>query len=276
MPGLLVQTVRLREATVSHCAFDPGWRWSRTVGVELGLTSCPIRHVGYCLSGRMHVQADDGRAVVIGAGSVFDVPPGHDKWVIGDDPWVAVEWGGSSRAAQAAAEDAAGRRLATVLFTDLVASTEQLRRLGDARWRDLLAAHDTSMRHLINSHRGREVATTGDGFLAVFDSPTRAVRCGAEMVRAATDLGLGIRVGAHTGEIEEVGDAVRGIAVHTAARVMAIAGDGEVLVSATTAALLEGSGLRLADAGTHRLKGLDGERRVFRLTTAPVRGGVAG
>ena len=106
--------------------------------------------------------------------------------------------------------------------------------------------------------RGREVKTTGDGVLAVFDSPARAVGCAVAMTRSTRQIGVEIRVGVHTGEIEAVGDDVRGIAVHTAARVTALAGAGEVLVSATTAGLLEGSSVRLEDAGTHELKGIDG------------------
>ena len=199
---------------------------------------------------------------------VFDIPPGHDKWVVGDEPWIAIEWGASSRAARAVMDDGGARSLATLLFTDIVDSTASLQRLGDAAWHDLLAAHNARLREQLNVFRGREVKTTGDGVLAVFDSPARAVGCAVAMTRSTRQIGVEIRVGVHTGEIEAVGDDVRGIAVHTAARVTALAGAGEVLVSATTAGLLEGSSVRLEDAGTHELKGIDGPRQLFRVVDA--------
>ena len=155
--------------------------------------------------------------------------------------------------------------LATVLFTDIVDSTATLERMGDTAWHDVLTAHNRLLRDELNVFRGREVATTGDGFLAVFDSATRAVRCGSAMARSAETLGLAIRVGIHTGEVEFVGPDARGLAVHAAARVMSFAGPGDVFVSSTTKDLLEGSGLALEDAGRRELKGLAGERRLFRL-----------
>ena len=163
------------------------------------------------------------------------------------------------------ARRAGERILATVLFTDIVDSTAILQRVGDAAWRDMLATHNRLLREDLNQFRGREVATTGDGFLAVFDGATRAVRCGLAMTRSAQRAGLAIRVGLHTGEVEMEGPNARGVAVHAAARVMSFATASEVLVSWTTRDLLEGSGLTLEDAGTHELKGLDGERRLFRL-----------
>jgi class 3 adenylate cyclase len=217
------------------------------------------------MSGTMHVVMDDGQTLDIGPDTVFDIPPGHDKWVLGEVPWVCIEWGASGRALSAALHDTSARSLATVLFTDIVDSTITLERIGDAAWRDLLAAHNARLREELNVYRGREVKTTGDGILAVFDSPTRAVQCAAAMLRSTQAIGVEIRVGVHTGEIELVGDDVRGIAVHTAARILGLAGRNEVLVSATTADLLEGSGLVLEDAGVHNLKGMSAARQVFRL-----------
>jgi class 3 adenylate cyclase len=124
------------------------------------------------------------------------------------------------------------------------------------------------MRAELNLFRGREISTTGDGFLAVFDSPTRAVLCAAAMTRAATTLGLAIRIGIHTGEIVFVGRDARGLAVHAAACVLSVAGPGQVLVSSTTRDLLEGSGIEFVDAGTYELKGLSGPRTLARLVTA--------
>jgi class 3 adenylate cyclase len=178
---------------------------------------------------------------------------------------VTVEWT-SARIVGIAPDGPGERVLSTVLFTDIVDSTATLQRLGDDVWRDLLHRHNARLRGDLNRFRGREVATTGDGFLAVFDGASRAVRCGLAMARSARDIDLPIRVGVHTGEVEFIGGNVRGMAVHTAARVMGLAGPDEVVVSATTAGLLEGSGVVLEDAGSHELKGLTGPRQVFRVT----------
>ena len=265
MPNFYYATVELGEATVGHCQFNPGWRWSVDVGPLFGRTSCPIRHVGYSISGSSRVEMDDGSSLDIGPDTAFDVPPGHDHWVVGNEPWETIEWGGSGRAVQAALEESITRILATVLFTDIVDSTATLERIGDAAWRNALATHDARLRMHLNVHGGREVKTTGDGVLAVFDSPTRAVRCARDMVRSTRGGDLAIRVGVHTGELELVGDDVRGIAVHVAARVLGLGSRDEVMVSSTTRELLEGSGLAFADAGAHELKGLSGVRRVYRL-----------
>lgn len=158
--------------------------------------------------------------------------------------------------------------IVTVLFTDIVDSTATLRRIGDMAWRELLIAHNAHLRDELNGFRGREIKTTGDGLLAAFDSPSRAVRCAAAMARVAQAMDLPIRVGIHTGEVEFVGDDARGLAVHTAARVMSLGGPGDVFVSSTTRELLEGSDLTLEDAGEHDLKGLPGARRVYRLLSS--------
>ena len=269
MPKVRFDTVSLDDATVGHCIFQPGWRWSADLGPVMGMTSCPMRHLGYTMTGSLRVVMDDGEMLDIGPDSVFDIPPGHDKWVLGDEPWVTIEWGGSGRAmGEAQAEPGGVRSLATVMFTDIVDSTATLARVGDAAWRALLRTHDARLREELNVYRGREIKTTGDGFLAVFDSATRAVRCAAAMTRSARAMDLHIRVGVHTGEVETSGGDVRGIAVHAASRIVTLAGPDEVLVSSTTGDLLEGSGLVLEDAGEHELKGLSGTRQVFRLGAA--------
>jgi pimeloyl-ACP methyl ester carboxylesterase len=158
------------------------------------------------------------------------------------------------------------RVLATVLFTDIVSSTERLAQLGDHRWKDLLQRHDKLVRHEISRHRGREVDHTGDGFLVRFDGPARAIRCAVSIREAVREVGLEIRAGLHTGEIEMIGDSVRGIAVHIAARVMADAGPGEVLASSTVKDLIAGSGIEFEDRGAHALKGVPGEWRLFAVT----------
>jgi class 3 adenylate cyclase len=151
------------------------------------------------------------------------------------------------------------RVLATVMFTDIVDSTRKAAALGDRRWRDLLGRHDTLMRRELDRHRGREVKTFGDGFLATFDGPARAIRCACSARDAMRGLGLEVRAGLHTGECELIGDDVGGIAVNIGARVGSVAGPGEVLVSRTVTDLVAGSGIEFTDRGVHSLKGVPGE-----------------
>jgi class 3 adenylate cyclase len=155
------------------------------------------------------------------------------------------------------------RILATVLFTDVVDSTRKAAELGDARWKELLADHDQRARDQIARHRGNYVKGTGDGLLATFDGPARAVRCAQAIGEAVAPLGVAIRTGCHTGEIELVGDDVQGISVHIGARVAALAGAGEVLVSSTVKDLVAGSGLVFEDRGLHALKGVPDEWHLF-------------
>ena len=155
------------------------------------------------------------------------------------------------------------RILATLLFTDIVDSTARAAELGDRRWRELLEKHHALVRRQLERHRGREVDTAGDGFLARFDGPARAVRCAAAIRDAVAGLGLSIRAGLHTGECELARGRVAGIAVHLGARILALAGPGEVLVSATVKDLVAGSGLSFADRGVHTLKGVPGQWNVF-------------
>jgi len=156
------------------------------------------------------------------------------------------------------------RVLATILFTDLVGSTEAVRRLGDETWARLLESHHATVRRELDRFEGEEIDTAGDGFLATFDGPARAIRCALAIERAVQQLGLEIRLGLHTGEVERpAGGAPRGIAVHVAARIAALAGPGDVLVSATTRDLVAGSGLAFDDHGEFELKGLEERRRVY-------------
>src|SRR5439155_21937570 len=155
------------------------------------------------------------------------------------------------------------RILATVLFTDIVGSTGHAVRLGDRRWRDLQERHHALVRRELARHRGREVDTAGDGFLATFDGPARAIRCAVAISQGVRDLGLEVRAGLHTGECELAGESVVGIAVHTGARVMARASPGEVLVSGTVKDLVAGAGLEFADRGLHAFRGVPGEWRLY-------------
>ncbi len=155
------------------------------------------------------------------------------------------------------------RALATVLFTDIVSSTERAVTLGDDTWRRTLDTHDALIDREIERHRGRKVNTTGDGMLATFDGPARAVRCAQAICAVVRSLGIDVRAGLHTGEIEVRGKDIGGIAVHIGARVAALAGPGEVLVSSTVRDLVSGSGITFTDRGFHRLKGVPDEWRVF-------------
>jgi pimeloyl-ACP methyl ester carboxylesterase len=155
------------------------------------------------------------------------------------------------------------RVLATVMFTDVVGSTERASELGDARWRELLAAYQAAVRRELTRFRGRQVKTLGDGCLATFDGPARAIRCGRAIAEAAGTLGLEVRVGLHAGEVELMDGDVGGIAVHIAARVGALAEAGEVLVSSTVKDLVAGSGIQFVDRGATQLRGIADEWRLF-------------
>ena len=155
------------------------------------------------------------------------------------------------------------RVLATIMFTDIVGSTARAAALGDRRWQDLLDSHNALVRKELERFRGHEVDTAGDGFLATFDGPARAIRCGLAISAGTRGIGLDVRVGLHTGEIELAGDDIRGIAVHIGSRVAAMAGPGEVLVSGTVKDLVAGSGIEFEDRGLHALKGVPGEWRIL-------------
>lgn len=163
----------------------------------------------------------------------------------------------------AAAPVATDRFLATILFVDIVRSTERVTAIGDAAWRELLERYYTIVRRQLALFGGVEVDTAGDGLLAHFDGPGRAIRCANAIERSATELGLEVRAGVHTGEVERSGSAIRGIAVHVAARVAGIGTAGEVIVTSTVRDLMAGSGLEFVDRGMHVLKGVVGERQVL-------------
>src|SRR5215211_3803277 len=161
------------------------------------------------------------------------------------------------------AEPEPDRMLATVLFTDIVGSTRTAAELGDKRWHGVLDRHDQTVRQALDRFRGRAVKSTGDGFLATFDGPARAVRCARAIVEASAGQGVRVRAGLHTGEIEVIGDDIGGIGVHIAARVSALAGPSEVLVSRTVKDLVAGSGLEFSERGAHQLKGVPDEWELY-------------
>jgi class 3 adenylate cyclase len=264
-PNGQIETVTHHENTIGRFVLEPGWRWSQDVGPIASTRTCQVHHVGVVLKGALHLETDAGEAFEFVAGDVYDIPPGHDAWVIGNDTYEAIEFAG----ARIFAAPADGERvLAAMLVTDIVDSTSHLKRLGDSAWRELLMDHNHHARIEINRFRGREIQTTGDGFLAVFDGPARAVRCAQAIDASIARLGIAIRAGVHTGEVEFLANNVRGLAVHEAARVASAAKAGEVLISSTTKVLLAGSDLAFESAGMHELKGLGETRELFRLTNA--------
>jgi len=261
-PNGRVETVSHKETTIGRFSMEPGWRWSRDVGPIAQTRWCQIHHQGVVLKGRLRVESETGEVCEFEVDDVYDIPPGHDATVPGDETFEAIEFASARIYAMPADGD---RVLAAVLCTDIVDSTLHLRRLGDSAWRELLTKHNRQTRDELNLFRGREIVTTGDGFVAIFDGPARAVRCAQAIGASVSSLGLAIRAGIHTGEVELVGTDVRGLAVHEAARVAGVATAGEVLVSTTTKLLLAGSGLAFESAGIHQLKGFGDASELFRL-----------
>ena len=263
-PNGRIETVSHHETTIGRILAEPGWRWSRDVRPIAQTQSCQIHHLGVVLKGRLRIETDAGEVCELEVDDVYDIPPGHDAAVVGDETFEAIEFA----SAQIFAVPSYGDRiLAAILCTDIVDSTSHLRRLGDSAWRELLTEHNRRTRGELNRSRGREIQTTGDGFLAIFDGPARAVRCAQAIGSSVANLGIAVRAGIHTGEVELVGTDVRGVAVHEAARVAGAATAGEVLVSATTKLLLAGSGLSFESAGIHQLKGLGEACELFRLAS---------
>jgi class 3 adenylate cyclase len=158
------------------------------------------------------------------------------------------------------------RVLATVLFTDLVDSTRSAARVGDRAWAGTLDRHLSDARNTVSAHGGQTVKTTGDGVLALFSGPAQGIRCAQHIVAEARDLGLNLRSGLHTGEVERTGDDVAGLAVHLAARILSVAGTGEILVSRTVRDLVIGSELTFADRGEHELKGIPDRWSLYAVT----------
>jgi class 3 adenylate cyclase len=245
--------------------YEPGWRWSVDVKPIAGTDACGYHHVGVTLQGRLRIQMGDGTELEIGPGDVFEIPPGHDAWVLGDTPWVSVDWE-AMRTYGRGAGHPGGLVLGSILITDIVDSTALASRVGPARWRDLLAQHNERAQRVIDRYQGRLVKTTGDGVLALFDSTERAIRAAVGIREAVQQLELQVRAGIHTGEVELLPDDVRGLAVHVAARIQDLAAPGEILVSGTSRDLLEDSDLTFEDRGSHELKGISGGRQVFALT----------
>jgi class 3 adenylate cyclase len=265
-PNGKVEIVELDDNAIGLMSYEPGWRWSKDVKPLVATDGCQNHHIAITLSGRLRFAMPDGTELEVGPGEVFGAPPGHDAWVVGDEPWVGADFQGMRTYAKPRYEDAV-RQLASMVFTDIVESTRRAAELGPSSWSNLVAEHNRVAGRVIDGHRGRLVKKTGDGLLAQFDGAERAVRAAISIRQAVGALGLELRIGVHTGEVEVGPDDVRGIAVHTAARIMSDAAPSEILVSATVKDLVDGSGLVFEDAGLHELKGLAGQRQLFRLVT---------
>ncbi len=178
---------RIGSQTIGRAVLEPGWRWTRNVGPRAGTPWCRVHHFNYVISGRLAFATDDGETAEIGPGEVADVPPGHDAWVVGDEPCVVLDFFGNIFDIGQPMEQP--RVLATILMSDIVESTATANRVGDAAWRDLLAEHDRVVRRQLDRFGGSEVKTTGDGFIATFPSAASALRCAAEMVAAVEAAG---------------------------------------------------------------------------------------
>jgi class 3 adenylate cyclase len=260
-PHLSGAVVRIGPLEIGRARLEPGWRWSTSIKPAVGTAWCEAHHLHLLLAGRFGVAMDDGEHAEFARGDVFDVPPGHDAWVVGDEVVDLIDIGGTAGSFGLPA--APGRLVTTILMTDIVGSTAIAEHQGDRAWHQTLADHNRLVRAQLARFRGREVNTTGDGFLATFDSAVSAIRCGGAICEAVRDTGVEVRVGIHTGEVDVRADDVAGLAVHAAARVMALAGASEVFVSSITRSLVEASGLELVPRGAHVLKGFSSPIEVF-------------
>ena len=263
MGGVAADVVELGDSTISRSMHEPGTHCPQ-ISFE-GKPVCNAHHTGYVVDGALHVEMRDGSVIELRPNDVFDIPPGHDGVVVGDRPLIAVNWAGF----RSWLPDRSGERvLVTLLFTDIVGSTEHAVALGDPRWRERLATHYRQVRTVLDRFRGREVSTAGDGFLAAFDGAARAIEAAITIRDRAARDGLPIRAGVHSGEAEVVGDDLRGVTVHEAARIGAVAASDEILVSEATRLLAGDRAFDYEVRGPFELKGLPGPRTLFAVRPA--------
>ena len=255
----------LGDFVVGRIVFEPGWRWSKDVKPIAQTEWCEYHHLGLIMEGTLHYVTPEGLEMEVSPGMLFEILPGHDAWVVGDQPVVQYDFAGM-RTFALPASSRSERILATLVCTDIVDSTATASRLGPAAWRTTLTELNAASRRQIDKYRGKVAANTGDGLISLFDGAERAVRCAMAMSDEAAKLGLQLRCGVHTGEVELLPDNVRGVAVHIVSRVTALAGADEVLVSGTTYELVADSDLRFEDRGSHELKGVTGARQIWALT----------
>ena len=258
-PSGRVELIRVGPITFGLETLEPGWRWSVDVRPIAGTDRCEFHHVGYQLSGRWIVEDRHGNPTKIVPGQLFDVPPGHDAWVVGDEACVTLDVQG---VADWAVRSPATRVLTTVLFADMVESTALAEGMGDSAWHRTLEQYREDLGLVLHAFSGTLVDTAGDGILARFDSPLAAVRAAAGIVEASGRLGIGTRVGVHTGEVDLSSTGITGLAVHVGARVLAEAHAGEVVVTATTRDLTVGT-IAYEARGSVELRGITGSRELF-------------
>lgn len=240
-------------------------RMNRGMDVSAALPAIHVPTLILARTGDLDFPIEDVRqmAAAIPGARLVELPGDDHFFWVGDSESLLAEI--QRFVGDAGVEEAElDRVLATVMFTDIVGSTERAAALGDHRWRELVDAHDSRLRGVFQRYRGHEVDSAGDGFLVTFDGPIRAVRCAVAATEAVRDLGLEIRAGLHTGEVELSGDRVRGIAVHIGARIAALAGPSEVLASSVVKDLVIGSTIAFEDRGEHPLKGVPGAWRIYR------------
>jgi class 3 adenylate cyclase len=254
----------LGDFVVGRITFQPGWKWSKDVKPIAQTEWCEYHHLGLVMEGVLHYITPDGLEMEVGPGMLYEILPGHDAWVVGDQVVIQYDFAGMRTFALPAA-GRSERTLATLVCTDIVDSTAMAERVGPAAWTTMLADLNAESRRCIDRFRGRLAATTGDGIIGMFDGAERAIECAAMIRDAAARLGFGLRVGVHTGEVELIPDNIRGVAVHVLSRVTALAAAGEVLVSGTTYELVADSDLRFEDRGRHELKGVSGARQIWAL-----------
>jgi class 3 adenylate cyclase len=254
--------VRIAGTVISRHVLQPGWSWEEHAKPLVGTDLCELYHRGVVLRGRMGVRTEEGDELVIEPNQVFDLMPRHVTWVEGDEELEMVDWAGGGGFDIQPGEES--RAMVTIMFTDIVNSTVMARDAGDVAWERTLSMHNDLVRSVFVQFGGREVNTVGDSFLITFDGAERAIRCGLALIEALVPIGVAIRVGIHSGEVVLRSDDIRGVAVHTAARIVASAGADEVLVSGSTRDLAEGAtGLTFDSRGRHRLKGLEREHELF-------------
>jgi len=266
LPNGRTEIWNLGDFVVGRMFLEPGWQWSKDVKPIAQTEWCEYHHLGLVLEGKLHYITPDGLEMEVGPGMLYEILPGHDAWVVGDQPLIQYDFAGMRTFALPAAARSE-RTLATLVCTDIVDSTATAERVGPAAWATMLANLNAESRRQIDKFRGKLATTTGDGIIAMFDGAERAIRCGAAISGAAASLGLGLRVGVHTGEVELIPDNIRGVAVHLLSRVTALAAPGEVLVSGTTYELVADSELRFEDRGLHELKGVTGARPIWALVS---------
>lgn len=252
--------------TFGQETLEPGWRWSKDVRPLAGTDRCEFHHVGFQISGRWVCEDRDGTQVEVGPGEIFDTPPGHDAWVIGDESCVTIDFQGI---ADWATRGSSARILTSVLFADVVDSTALIDKIGDGAWRRLQAQFFENVQIVLSTQNGSLVDTAGDGILARFDSPVAAVRAAAALLLAAERIDLQLRAAVHTGEVEQTSNGLSGMAVHVGARVLAHARPREVLVTSSTRDLTLDAGIDYEERGAVELKGVPGARTLYALRATP-------